>query len=406
MSSMKEVIGNPWFKLLMLVIVLLAMAYGVYALRGILLPFALALVLAYIINPAVNWLEAHRIPRWVSSPGIVLAALLVFLAGILFLVLDIQSAVSKAVEKAPEGQLNALGKDKEPEEGQNKPAEPPEEQEIGSQEWLDQQLKRAVNYLPQQYRPLALRASRSIVEYVSRNLQEIAESTGAILGQIVKSAGDFIIGLLMAALALVLTVYMLIAMPQAKKTTLDLLPARYKVDILRITGRIDRDLRHFFRGQLLVVLILVVMYLAGFLIIGVPYAVPVAIIGGVGELIPFFGTMMGIIVGLIASAVTYGFDYHMLLVILVFAVGQSLESGFISPKILGGQVGMNPVFVILAVFVFGEMFGFIGALFAVPLASVVRVLGLEILQRVGRPTEIELPFETPGAAEGKQPANE
>ncbi|NQT21346.1 MAG: AI-2E family transporter, partial [Planctomycetes bacterium] len=151
--------------------------------------------------------------------------------------------------------------------------------------------------------------------------------------------------------------------------------------------KIDSDLRKFFRGQLLVALVLTVIYLIGLLIAGVPYALPVAIIGGLGNFIPYLGTFLGLFAGATASVAGHGFDIHILYVVIVFGVGQLLEGNIITPKIVGKSVGLSPVAIIFSILVFGKLLGFFGVLFAIPLASTVRVFAGELLPKLGLPAK-------------------
>jgi predicted PurR-regulated permease PerM len=181
---------------------------------------------------------------------------------------------------------------------------------------------------------------------------------------------------------LVLAIYLLIYFHVFIDTCYSYIPETLKADTLRIARRLDVDLMAFFRGQLTVAGSVTVLYLIGLLIAGIPFALPVAVIAGVGNMIPYMGTFIGMTLGLIASVIGYGLDIHLLYVVLVFIIAQSIDGLFITPTLIGKNVGFNPVIVILSLLVFGKLLGFFGVLLAIPLTSVTRIILLEIYDRI------------------------
>ncbi|MCC6144877.1 MAG: AI-2E family transporter, partial [Candidatus Hydrogenedentes bacterium] len=136
----------------------------------------------------------------------------------------------------------------------------------------------------------------------------------------------------------------------------------------------------FLRGQGIVCLGLGVMYLVGFLISGVPFAVPLAIFGGVASFVPYLGFILTVGPALFLTLLEYGFDWHLLGVVGTFVVAQAIEGNLLTPKVMGAQVGLGPVWVILAIMVFSGALGFLGLLLAVPTAAVLKVLVVEAVR--------------------------
>jgi len=131
----------------------------------------------------------------------------------------------------------------------------------------------------------------------------------------------------------------------------------------------------FARGQILVASILTVLYLIGFgAILSLKLWFLLAIISGFGNVIPYFGTILAIVLGCFLALLTYGDLTHVLYVLLVIGFIQLLEGFFITPKIVGSSVGMTPLMVILALFVGGQLFGLLGLFLAIPGAAIFRVL--------------------------------
>ena len=99
-----------------------------------------------------------------------------------------------------------------------------------------------------------------------------------------------------------------------------------------------------------------------------------ALVGGFGNIIPYVGIMLGLIPALLLAFIQFQDVTHLLLVGLVFGVGQFLEGTLITPKVVGTKLGLNPVAIILAILICGQVLGFLGLLLAVPIASVAKVL--------------------------------
>ena len=138
---------------------------------------------------------------------------------------------------------------------------------------------------------------------------------------------------------------------------------------------IDRYVSAYFRGQLTVGLILSAMYAAGLAMVGVELWFLLALIAGLGNLIPYVGFFLGIVLSSVMALVTFGDLSHLLLVWLVFLVVQVLEGTVITPRIVGSQVGLSPLVVILALVAGGSLFGLLGIFLAVPVVAIMRVLG-------------------------------
>lgn len=154
----------------------------------------------------------------------------------------------------------------------------------------------------------------------------------------------------------------------------ELLPVSKKEKISDIVSRIDENLKAFFRGQITVCFILSVIYGIGLTVIGVPMSYLLALVGGFGNIIPYIGIALGLVPALILAFIQFQDITHLLLVGLVFSIGQFLEGTVITPKIVGTKLGLNPVAIILAILICGQVLGFLGLLLAVPIASVVKVL--------------------------------
>jgi predicted PurR-regulated permease PerM len=120
--------------------------------------------------------------------------------------------------------------------------------------------------------------------------------------------------------------------------------------------------------------ILSIIYGIGLTIIGIPMSFLLAFVGGFGNMIPYVGIGFGLIPAIILAFIQFHDITHILLVGLVFGIGQFLEGTVITPKIVGDKLGLHPVAIILAILICSEVLGFLGLLLAVPIASIVKVL--------------------------------
>jgi predicted PurR-regulated permease PerM len=185
---------------------------------------------------------------------------------------------------------------------------------------------------------------------------------------------------ILAGLALipVYTFYFLLEKRGISSRWTDYLPvtdSRFKHELVFVLNSINNYLITFFRGQVLVAVCDGVLYTTGFLIIGLPYAVLLGVMAIVLTMIPFLGAIVTCVTALIIAFVQFGDWLHPLLVLAVFGVVQTLEGLVISPKIMGGRVGLHPLTIIVAVMVGTTLLGgLLGGILAIPLTAALRVV--------------------------------
>ena len=142
-------------------------------------------------------------------------------------------------------------------------------------------------------------------------------------------------------------------------------------------GRLALESSHvlggFLRGQFLVMVILGAMYGVGLWLVGLELGLLIGIIAGLFTFIPYIGPATGIILGVLAALIEHGDWQHLLGVAVVFGLGQAIESYWLTPRLVGGRIGLHPVAVIFAVMAGGVLFGFIGMLIALPAAAVAEI---------------------------------
>jgi predicted PurR-regulated permease PerM len=172
---------------------------------------------------------------------------------------------------------------------------------------------------------------------------------------------------------LVLAVYLLNDFDRITAGLTELIPLRWRGVVTRYAGDIDRMLSHFLRGQLTVMAILAVLYSAAYALLGVRLAVPIGMIAGILNFIPYLGSGFALVAGLLMSLLD-GWDlWQVVGVVLAYTAVQTLEGFVTTPRIVGHTVGLSEIWVLVALFVGAELFGFLGVLLAVPAAAVAKI---------------------------------
>jgi predicted PurR-regulated permease PerM len=217
------------------------------------------------------------------------------------------------------------------------------------------------------------------------------------VGTLVRVLLGFVFSSFSFVLFFVVMAYILVDLPALGGWIEGMLPWQYKEDILRIARAIDRDLRAFFRGQILVCSSMAVVYSIGLLICGVDFAILIGVATGLANVVPYLGLAVGLTPALLLSLVPYTGLLRPIGVVLVFAFGITLDGTFLTPRIIGRNVGLNPVVVILSVLIFGQLLGFLGVIFAVPLAAVTKVLFGELVAYYKRSQEPQAASHKPQA---------
>jgi len=323
---------------------ILIAGYVVYWLRDVLTPILLAFIIAYILDPVVDRLEAWKVPRPAGIAivlGGTLGALMLFLALVLP---GIAADVAGVIQELPK-QLAALWT------------------RIGP--WLEQR---------------GVTVPHSTTEWVKRLNALASEVASAMLAP----AGSFlsafmggtlsVLGSVAAALVvLVLAVYLLNDFDRITAGIRELIPLRQRATVTSYAGEIDHILSQFVRGQLTVMAVLAVLYSAAYALLGVRLAVPIGMAAGMLNFIPYLGSAFALVAGVLMSLLDGWHVWQLVGVVLAYTAVQTLEGFVITPRIVGQTVGLSEIWVLVALFVGAEIFGFLGVLLAVPAAAVVKI---------------------------------
>lgn len=221
---------------------------------------------------------------------------------------------------------------------------------------------------------------------VGSALKDLRESMGEQLGKLASTLLGSVRGVLgvvaLFVIVPVVTFYLLLDWDRMVAKIDGLLPREHAATIRRLATEVDGALSGFVRGQGLVILILGTWYSLALAFVGLPFGFFIGIMAAVLSFIPYVGVLIG---GATAIGVAlfsfWGDPVWIGAVVVIFAIGQVVEGNYLQPKIVGGHVGLHPVWLLLALSVFGALFGFVGLVLAVPLAAAVGVLARFMTER-------------------------
>ena len=205
--------------------------------------------------------------------------------------------------------------------------------------------------------------------------ETLKSKTGDVLETVLASLGSALNIVVLLVIVPVVAVYLLLDWDRMIARIGELLPRDHAPTIKRLAGEIDAVLASFVRGMGTVCLILGTYYAVALMLAGLQFGLIVGFIAGLVTFIPYLGALIGgsLAIGL-ALFQFWGDWAHIGLIAGIFAVGQVTEGNFLTPKLVGSSVGLHPVWLLLALSVFGALFGFVGMLIAVPVAAALGVL--------------------------------
>jgi predicted PurR-regulated permease PerM len=312
-----------------------------WLLAPVLTPFAVAAVLAYALHPAVEALAARRVPRLAAVIVVEVLAIVALLALVLLIIPVIAKELPRLKEQIP---LLA--------ERANSTLVP----------WLSQ-IGINVSLDPANIKAFLLKTLDANLEDWAATLLSSARIGGSMLLAFVGNA----------ILMPVVLFYLLIDWPRLVERVQAFIPPRLRESALSFLDECDLVLGQYLRGQLMVMAVLAVYFTAALAIAGFDLALPVGVFTGLAIFIPYLGFGLGLVLALLAGILQFGGWYGVVVVAVIYGVGQVGESLFLTPRLVGERIGLNPLAVIFALLAFGHLFGFIGVLIALPVSAVLLV---------------------------------
>lgn len=343
-----------------------AVGYALYWLRAVLTPVFLAFTIAYILDPVVDRFEAVKVPR---PLGIVIVLSVVLGALALFLTLVLPSIAVDLATVASELPRHA------------------QDAFSSLQHWLAQR---------------GVSTPHSIAEWIDRFGGQAEAAAGAlvasasgVLGWLIGGTASVLSRVIAWLIVPVFAVYILNDFDRLTAGVDALIPPRYRPAVRSYAREIDLVLSQFLRGQLTVMLALAVLYGTAYSLLGVRLAVPIGIAAGLLNFIPYLGGAFALSAGLLMSLLGGLHPKQLIGVVVAYVLVHVLDGFFITPRVVGKTVGLGEVWVLFALFVGGEAFGFVGVLLAVPIAAVAKIFVLRALDSYRRSALFEPPAPPP-----------
>lgn len=319
----------------------LAIGWLLSLLAPVLMPFLLAIVVAYALHPLVERWAARGIPRWLGAGVGISLLMLVMLAVVLLIVPVITAQLPLLRDQVP-----AL---------------------------LD-------------------RANTHIVPLAARFGIDLQIDTAQVrdwLKQVVTGHESQLIGGLLSSLRIggsalaavignlflmpIVAFYLLLDWAALVQRFKELIPPRWRDQVQSFLNETDEVLGQYLRGQLLVMGLLAVFYTVGLALTGLKLALPIGVFTGLAVFVPYLGFGLGLVLAVLAALLQFQSLFGVLAVLAVYGVGQVLESLYLTPRLLGERIGLHPIAVIFALLAFGHLFGFVGVLIALPASAVLLV---------------------------------
>ncbi|MEM7090142.1 MAG: AI-2E family transporter [Pseudomonadota bacterium] len=309
-----------------------------WALGDVLLPFVIGGAIAYFLDPVADRLERLGLSRMAATGVITVVGLIGFALVLLMVVPALVTQLIDLIDVFPT---------------------------------LLQELR---GFIEKQFPSILDRESNSHQFLVSLG-DTLKSKSGDLLQSVVASLGSAINVVVLLVIVPVVTVYLLLDWDRMIGRIAELLPRDHAPTIKRLAGEIDNVLASFVRGMGTVCLILGTYYAVALMLVGLQFGLIVGFIAGLVTFIPYLGALIGGTLAIGLALFQFWGDWaHVGLVAGVFALGQVTEGNFLTPKLVGSSVGLHPVWLLLALSVFGALFGFVGMLVAVPVAAALGVL--------------------------------
>jgi len=316
----------------------------------ILMPFLAAFIFAYILEPLKVRLTIAKIPEGLAA---LIAVLIGILAGAMIVILLLnllQHEIPQIRQQFP--------------------------QWIESFKlWVAPKL--ATFDIELDWKDIQEQATAQITTQLSDNANTVVTKS---LSTLMRSSGSILGFLANIVLVLFVLFYLLLEWDHFFKKLGRIIPKKLQSTTFPLAIEVDTLLSQYLRGQILVMLLLSVLYSLGLYLIGVKSAIALGTFTGLVAFIPYVGFMVSLCLSLLAALLQFGGGNEILLVLLLFSVGQVLEGFYLTPRLVGERIGLHPVAVLFALMVFGKLFGFLGILLAFPMSAICLV-GLRFLKQ-------------------------
>lgn len=304
----------------------------------VLLPFVLGSALAYFLDPVADRLESMGLSRAMATAVITIVAILIFVIMALLVIPTLVAQAINLFEIAPD------------------------------------LTKRLSAFFVERF-PSLLEEGSTLQSSITSIGTAVQERGGELLNTALSSAAGILNLIMLFVIVPVVAVYMLLDWDRMIAHIDTLLPRDHAHVVRRLARDIDKTLASFIRGMGTVCLFLGTYYAIALMLVGLQFGLVVGFIAGLVTFIPYLGALIGGALAIGLALFQFWGDWVSIgMVGGIFVIGQVIEGNVLTPKLVGSSVGLHPVWLILALSVFGSLFGFVGMLVAVPVAAALGVV--------------------------------
>jgi len=353
MSWLQQILGNRWIKLILLLLGIAAALYVLGRLKAVITSLIVSFLLAYLSDPLADLLEERaRFPRSLAVAVVIFVILAVLIGSAVVLVPLFAEEAASLGQKIP-GYIGKI----------QSGIVPRVEKLLGFfgvqiPATYEDLLGQATEH-KEMLKGLGYRAISPVIQFIHNTFSSLMAAVLGLLNLIIIPVAWF---------------YLLRDIDKIKVRAAEYLPVRHRDRVTGYVRQVNTVIMDFLSGQIVICLILGLLYGLGLHFLAkVPLGFILGILAGLISILPYLGLIVGILPALALAFLEHGDWQHPLLVVVVFAVAQALEGNLITPKIMGEKLGLHPLIVIFSLLVFGEFFGFLGILIAVPATAVIMV---------------------------------
>ena len=339
-------IQDPMLKRIFILAGIVFFIWLIYLLLPVVIPFLIAFLVAYLFSPLVHHIQKTGLPRWLAISIVFIMIIVVIVLFGWYVAPMIWAQLMYARDHIPE-----------------------------MIEWINEIFLPWVSstFNVEQMEINTDEMSKVVMDYIQTNYSMDNIQTTAL--QLAQSGLNFIqIGGTMLLVPIIAFYFLL----DWEKMLLNIrrgLPRQVEHSVVNIAQECHQVLGAFVKGQFLVMLLLGVIYAVGLQLIGIEVGLIIGMVAGLCSIIPYLGFMVGIIAAIVATFLQFGWDWWQLLLVgIVFMIGQAVEGYILQPFLLGDKIGLSPVAVVFAVLAGAQLMGFAGMLIALPVAAVIVVL--------------------------------
>lgn len=318
--------------------------YVLVLIRGALIPFLYAAIIVYLARPFVEMLVKRRTPRMLA----VLVAYLVVFSLITLLMLFVVPVLVQQVNE------------------------------------LISLFPQALELAEEQFSELRFRFPKELDAVISQAQEQVGGVALSLAANIPASAVGFFGGIFNIVIAWLLAFYILKDAPAINETIMELLPERYRDNVAHIFNEVNSAVGGYLRGQVIIALAVGVMITVWLLILGVEFAFLLGLLSGVLNIVPYLGAIVG--GGAAAIVALYDSPQQAILVIIGIAIIQQVDALVISPFVMRHTVNLHPTVIVFALLMGVTLIGFVGLLFAIPIAAALKAILLHFV--FNKPVEI------------------